>query len=236
MSAVSAPASVRYERHDHVVVLTIDRAGSANALDPETIARLRDGLARAQAEPQARAIVLTGAGDRAFCAGADLKPASGSFEPDHSATTNAYADLLREGLACSLPLVARINGHCLAGGMGLLAVCDLAVAVDRARFGLPEVKVGVFPMQVLAVLRRLVPPRVLAEMCLTGEPLVARVVDKSPTAQRRGKYAMHVAAGMDVAEALAFYEGQIATLALTEDAREGRRAFVERRPPVWTNR
>ncbi len=263
MSAISAAPTVRYDRREHVVVLTIDRAESANALDPQTIALLRDGLARAQADSQIRAIVLTGAGDRAFCAGADLKPASGSFEPDHAATTNTYAELLREGLACTLPLVARINGHCLAGGMGLLAICDLAVAVDRARFGLPEVKVGVFPMQVLAVLRRLVPPRTLVEMCLTGEPLtaieareaglvnyvvpaleldakvdwlVARLVDKSPTAQRRGKYAMHVAAGMDVAEALAFYEGQIATLALTEDAREGRRAFVERRPPVWTNR
>jgi len=147
--------------------------------------------------------------------------------------------------------------------MGLLAICDLAVAADHATFGLPEVKVGVFPMQVIAPLRRLLQPRVLDELCLTGEPLTAseargaglvnyvvpaaeldakiawltaRLIDKSPTAQRRGKYALRASADMSFLEALAFLEGQIATLALTEDAREGRRAFAERRPPQWTNR
>jgi enoyl-CoA hydratase/carnithine racemase len=263
VSAAPLEATVRYERDGNVVRLTIDRPESRNALDPSAIAHLREGLARAQADPEARAIVLTGAGERAFCAGADLKPGSGSFEPDFSQTTNAFAELLREGSACTLPLVARVNGHCLAGGMGLLAMCDMAVASDGAQFGLPEVKVGLFPMQVLALLRRIVVPRVLDEMCLTGEPLgandarhaglvnyvvpaeeldaktawlAARLVDKSPTAQRRGKYAMRASAGMDFLEALAFYEGQIATLALTEDAREGRRAFGERRAAVWTNR
>ncbi|MBD5633431.1 MAG: enoyl-CoA hydratase/isomerase family protein [Candidatus Eremiobacteraeota bacterium] len=263
MSDRSDADVVRFEVRERVVSLTIDRPASRNALDPAAIAQLRAGLARAQATAGVRAIVLGGSGDRAFCAGADLKPASGSFEPDFSATTNDYAELLREGMACTLPLVARVNGHCLAGGMGLLAMCDLAVSVDAALFGLPEVKVGLFPMQVLALLRRLVPVRLLDEMCLSGEPidaeralraglvnyvvpaaelddkvawLVGRLIDKSPTAQRRGKYALRTSAGMDFAEALAFLEGQIATLALTEDAREGRLAFGERRAAQWTNR
>lgn len=262
-SATPVAAAIRYELRERAAWLTIDRAESRNALNPAAVAQMRAGLARAQADPGVRVIVLTGAGERAFCAGADLKPASGSFEPDFSQTTNDFAQLLREGRACSVPLIARVNGHCLAGGMGLLAMCDLAVAAESALFGLPEVKVGLFPMQVIAVLRELVPPRVLAEMCLTGEPLTAadaraaglvnyvaspetlddklawlleRLVDKSPTAQRRGKYALRASAGMDFSEALAFLEGQIATLALTEDAREGRRAFGERRAPQWTNR
>lgn len=256
-------SAVRYDVRGESAWVTIDRPQRRNALDPASIVELRAAFARAQADAGVRAVVLTGSGDRAFCAGADLQPESGSFEPDFSRTTSDFAQLLREGYACTLPVVARVNGHCLAGGMGLLAMCDLAVAVDSALFGLPEVKVGLFPMQVVALVRRLVPARTLDEMCLTGEPLaasdalraglvnhvvpadgldektawlVARLVDKSPTAQRRGKYAMRASAGMDFSEALAFLEGQIATLALTDDAREGRRAFGEKRAARWSGR
>ena len=84
-----------------------------------------------------------------------------------------YADLLREVWAAPVPLVARINGHCMAGGMGLMAMCDMVVAADHATFGLPEVKIGVFPAQVLSVLQHLIGPRHLAEMCITGEPIDA---------------------------------------------------------------
>jgi methylglutaconyl-CoA hydratase len=254
---------VRYERRGSVVWLTIDRPDSSNALTFEVLRGLHDGLDRAMRDVEARAIVLTGAGERAFCAGADLKLAAANLRPDPALTTTEYAELLRALMACTLPLVARVNGHCVAGGMGLLAACDLAVTSDRATFGLPEVKVGLFPMQVLSVLRRLVPARLLAEMCLSGEPLtaheaqaaglvnyvvapeeldtktgwlLARLVDKSPTAQRRGKYAMRAIEGMTWSQALPYLETQLATLALTEDAKEGPRAFVERRAPEWTGR
>jgi enoyl-CoA hydratase/carnithine racemase len=263
MSVGSVEAKVLYETRGAVARLTIDRAESRNALDPATVLALTRGLESALADPAVRAIVLTGAGEKAFCAGADLKPASGSFAPDYSQPTSDYANLLRAARACTLPIVGRINGACLAGGMGLLGVCDMAVAADDAIFGLPEVKVGIFPMQVLSVLRDLVPPRVLAELCLTGEPvsaieaqrvglinyavpradldakvdwLVERLVGKSPTAQRRGKFALRAIDGMDFAAALAYLETQIATLTLTEDAREGRAAFAERRAPQWTGR
>lgn len=256
-------SGVLYDVRGPAAWITIDRPDRRNALDPAAVSGLRDAFARASADHAVRAIVLTGSGDRAFCAGADLSAGSGSFEPDFSQPTSDFAQLLRDGMACTLPIVARVNGHCLAGGMGLLALCDVAVAVERATFGLPEVKVGLFPMQVLAVLRRLVDARTLDELCLTGEPLaapdalrarlvnyvvpadeldaktawlVARLVDKSPTAQRRGKYALRAIAGMDFGEALAYLETQIATLALTGDAREGRLAFTERREPRWTGR
>ena len=151
----------------------------------------------------------------------------------------------------------------MAGGMGLLAMCDMAVAADHAIFGLPEVKIGVFPMQVLSVLQDLVAPRVLNELCITGEPinaaearevglvnhvvpgdeldakvawLIGRITDKSPTAIRRGKYAMRAVRSMTFDQAIAFTEGQIALMAQTEDAREGVAAFNEKRKPSWTGR
>jgi methylglutaconyl-CoA hydratase len=253
---------VRYERRENVAWLTMDRPDSRNALTPGVLAGLLAGVRAASADAATRAIVLTGAGEKAFCAGADLKFASG-LHADPARTTTDYADLLRALMTCTLPLVARVNGHCLAGGMGLLAVCDLAVATEAALFGLPEVKVGLFPMQVLSVLRPLVGERILTEMCLSGEPLdardaraaglvnyvvpaadldskvawlLARLTGKSPTAQRRGKYALRAIAGMTWHAALPYLETQLATLVTTEDAREGQRAFVERRPPEWTGR
>ena len=140
---------------------------------------------------------------------------------------------------------------------------DMAIASATATFGLPEVKVGVFPMQVISLLQTLVPQRTLREWCLTGEPfdaetarssglinhvvpperldektdwLIARLADKSPTAIRRGKYAMRAIGSMSFEEGLAYAESAIATLALTEDAKEGLAAFNEKRKPSWTGR
>jgi enoyl-CoA hydratase/carnithine racemase len=209
-----------------------------------------------------RAIVLTAAGEKAFCAGGDLQPGKG-FAFDYSQPNIAYADLLRIAQSATLPSIARVNGVCMAGGMGLLCMVDMAVAAEHAMFGLPEVKVGVFPMQVLSLLQDLVLPRVLREWCITGEPfdahialahglvnyvvpaaeldartdwLLGRLIDKSPTAIRRGKYAMRAMGAMSFEQGIAYTESQIALLALTEDAKEGLAAFNEKRKPVWTGR
>jgi enoyl-CoA hydratase/carnithine racemase len=147
--------------------------------------------------------------------------------------------------------------------MGLLAVCDLAVAASTARFGLPEVKVGLFPMQVAALLQTLLPPRPFAEMCYTGavldaaqaqaaglinravapqdldsetEALLTQILANSPAAIRRGKHALTATAGMTFDQALAHMEAQAGLMTLTEDAREGLAAFAQKRPPVWTGR
>jgi enoyl-CoA hydratase/carnithine racemase len=209
-----------------------------------------------------RVIVLTGAGDQAFCAGGDLRPGEG-FAFDFSRPRLAYGELLREAQDATLPIVARINGACMAGGMGLAAMTDFAVASEHAVFGLPEVKLGLFPMQVLSLLQTLVPPRTVREWAFTGEPfsaaearaaglvnhvvpaaeldakvqwLVDRIADKSPTAIRRGKAAMRALASMSFDEAIAYTEAQIGLLTLTEDAREGLAAFNAKRRPVWTGR
>ncbi len=242
--------------------ITINRPDKRNAINAEVVQGIREGYAQAHVHPDIRVIVLTGAGDKAFCAGGDLQPDKG-FVFDLSQPQVAYADMLREAHAATLPSIARVNGVCMAGGMGLLCMTDLAVASDHALFGLPEVKVGVFPMQVMSLLQHQVAKRVLREWALTGEPfsaeealraglvnqvvpaadldaktdaLIQRLADKSPTAIRRGKYAMRAIESMGFEQAIAFTESQIALVAQTEDAREGLAAFNEKRPPQWTGR
>ncbi len=258
-----APDELQVEQRGHALWLTINRPARRNAMSAEVLSGIERGLDHAQADDEIRAVVITGAGDKAFCSGADLSKGSTSFQPDMSRPHLGYANLLRRAWTCTVPMIARVNGHCLAGGMGLFGMCDMAVAADHASFGLPEVKIGLFPAQVLSVLHHMIGPRLLAELCMTGEPidahqagriglvnhvvpmaeldaktewLVSRVVDKSPTANRRGKAMMRAAFDMSFEQAISFFESQIMSLPLTEDAREGRAAFIEKRPPRWTGR
>lgn len=259
---MSENAVVLFEKRGAAFWITINRPDKRNALNKEVIAAIGTGYAQAHADADVRVIVLTGTGDKAFCAGADLQPGKG-FAFDLAKPNLDYADLLRVAYHATLPSIARINGTCMAGGIGLLCMVDLAVAADHVQFGLPEVKVGVFPMQVLSLLQHLAPRRWVREWCITGEPfsaaaakdagllnhvvpaseldakvewLVQRIVDKSPTAIRRGKYAMSAVASMSFDEAAAHMEGQIALLSLTDDAREGLAAFNEKRKPNWTGK
>lgn len=156
-----------------VLWLTIDREQRRNAMNAAVLGGIADALDRAQADRSIRAIVLTGAGHKAFCAGADLQT-SNTFVQDLSEPYAGFASLLRRVRQSNVPLIARVNGACMAGGMGLMSMCDMAVAAPHAIFGLPEVKVGVFPAQVLAVMQHLIPRRLLTELCITGEPLDAR--------------------------------------------------------------
>jgi 1,4-dihydroxy-2-naphthoyl-CoA synthase len=256
---VSSP-DLTVELRGPVLWLTITREERRNAMSRGVLAGLAQAIGQAQSERSVRAIVLTGAGSKAFCAGADLQNAQ-AFTTDYSEPHGHLAQLLRVAKASYVPLIARVNGACMAGGMGLLAMCDLAVASSHAVFGLPEVKVGVFPAQVLSVLQHLIPRRTLVEMCITGEPitsaqaleyglvnyvdddvdaklawLLARMLDKSPAAVRRGLYTMKKVETMAFEESMAFTESQIALFTLTDDAREGQQAFQEKRKPVWAGK
>ena len=255
--------SVITDRRGQALWITINRPDKRNALNADVIAGIARGYRQAHDDDGIRVIVLTGAGDKAFCAGADLQNSGAAFARDYSRPNVDYADLLRLAQNSTKPAIARVGGVCMAGGMGLLCMTDMAVAADHAIFGLPEVKVGVFPMQVMSLLQSMVPPRIVSEWALTGEPfdagaaqaagllnyvvsaaeldaevdwLISRIVDKSPTAIRRGKYAMRAIASMSFDESIAFTEGQIALLALTEDAKEGIKAFAEKRKPSWPGR
>lgn len=259
MSDVPTPALAR-EMRGPVLWLTLQREERRNAMNGEVIAGLCDAITQAQRDASVRAIVLTGAGSKAFCAGADLQTDK-TFVQDHSQPYGNFALLLRIAQASQVPLIARVNGACMAGGMGLMAMCDMAVAASHAVFGLPEVKVGVFPAQVMTVLQRLVPRRQLVEWSLCGEPITAqealaaglvnhvsddldgkldwllgRMLDKSPAAIRRGLYMMKKIENMAFEESMSFTESQIALFAMTEDAREGQAAFREKRAPRWTGR
>jgi len=251
-------SGLQQEMRGSALWLTIDRPQRRNAMDDAVVAGLASAIVASGKNPEVRVIVITGSGDQTFCA--DIKEGKGLLlDPAHSG--QPLSALFASAHACSIPLVARINGVCLGGGMGLLAMCDMAVAVDHASFGLPEIKVGLFPMQILAVLQGLIPGRLLHEMCMTGDPidagearlaglvnhvvpaaeldakvawLVARLADKSPTAMRHGRYAMRRIGSMPFEELVAFTQAQMGLVMLTQDAKEGIAAFREKRRPVWT--
>ena len=256
-SISSSTPELAVEQRGPVLWLTISREERRNAMSHAVLASMTQAISAAQTERAIRAIVITGAGTKAFCAGADLQSAQ-AFTTDYSEPHGHLAQLLRVARASYVPLIARVNGACMAGGMGLMSMCDMAVAASHAVFGLPEVKVGVFPAQVLSVLQHLIPKRKLAEMCLTGEPitsaqaleyklvnyvdedvdarlqwLLERLLDKSPAAIRRGLYTMKKVEAMAFEESMAFTESQIALFTLTDDAKEGQKAFQEKRKPVW---
>jgi methylglutaconyl-CoA hydratase len=255
-----ASDSVILDKKGAALWITINRPEKRNAMNADVIAGIAQGYRQAHEDADIRVIVLTGAGEKAFCAGADLANSGSAFAQDFSKPNGDLADLMRLSQNATKPAIARVNGVCMAGGMGLLCMTDMAVATEGAIFGLPEVKVGVFPMQVLALLQSIAPRRLVNEWCITGEPfgaqaaleagllnhivpaaeldakidwLIARITDKSPTAIRRGKYAMRAIAAMSFDESIAYLESQIAILSMTEDAKEGLTAFAEKRKPVW---
>jgi enoyl-CoA hydratase/carnithine racemase len=257
MSDTATTPELLVEQRGAVLWLTIQREERRNAISHAVVSQMTRAIDAAQADRTLRAIVVTGVGTKAFCAGADLQAAQ-AFTTDYSEPYASFALLLRRAKASNLPLIARVNGACMAGGMGLLSMCDMAVAASHAVFGLPEVKVGVFPAQVLSVLQHLIPRRKLAELCLTGEPLTSaqaleyglvnyvdddldakldwllqRLLDKSPAAIRRGLYTMKKIEDMAFEESMAFTESQITLFTLTEDAKEGQQAFQEKRKPKW---
>jgi len=258
MSSEANP--VLNQRRGAALWISINREDRRNALNPAVIGGIHQAIADAAGDDTVRAIVLTGVGEKAFCAGADLGSGPGVFAAALNEPTTDFGRLARLVRGIGIPLIARINGACVAGGMGLMALCDLAIAADHARFGLPEVKVGMFPMQVMVYLRRIMQPRHFNYLCLTGELITAaRAVEMglaneavpygaldarvdtlvgllclaSPRAIQRGKYAMAAMESMSFDGALAFAETQIALMSRTEDAQEGLAAFSEKRKPGW---
>jgi enoyl-CoA hydratase/carnithine racemase len=257
---MNAPAAVLTERRGTALWLTINRPDRRNAINGDVIAGIAAGIERALGDDTIRAIVLTGTGEKAFCAGGDLQQGTSVFGDQIQEPTTDFGRLARLARTLGIPLVARINGACVAGGMGLMALCDLVVAADHARFGLPEAKVGVFPMQVQVYFRNMILPRHVAELCFTGELidcprareiglinyavpaeeldakvdwLLGKLRASSPLATKRGKYVMAAMESMGFHEAIAFAEGQIMLTAMTGDAREGLAAFNEKRAAHW---
>src|SRR6202162_5842284 len=162
-------SSVVLEKRGQAFWITINRPDKRNAIKGDVVAGIAKGYRDAHDDPDVRVIVLTGTGDKAFCAGADLQNSGAAFAMDFSRPNVDYADLLRLSENATKPAIARVGGVCMAGGMGLLCMTDMAVAADHVMFGLPEGKVGVFPMQVVSFLQLMAPRRRVHEWALTGE-------------------------------------------------------------------
>jgi enoyl-CoA hydratase len=250
---------------DRVATVTLNRPEQRNPLSAGMLRDLGAALGWCREEAEVRVVVLTGAGDRAFCAGADL----GSFEASapelrRHHDRHAIVDLFLLLQDLGKPVVGRVNGHALAGGFGLACACDLLLAVESATFGTPEINVGVWPAMIQAVLARNLPRKVLLEMELLGERwtaarlvevgLVNRVVPtleeldavtaeiagrlarKSPAILRIGRDSFYRQQDMEFRAALEYLQAQLTLVTLTEDAREGVSAFFQKREPEFRGR
>jgi enoyl-CoA hydratase/carnithine racemase len=255
---------VRYEVAGAVARVTIDRPERRNALTWDAMRALRAALAEAKADDDVRVVVLTGAGDEAFCAGADLsrmveRPGEESLHEARGELVGVFRDLWSLGK----PTIARVRGWALAGGFGLALACDLVVAADDARFGAPEIDVGLWPYMITVPMLRAMPPKKALELMLTGrqvdaaegerlgfvnqvvpvadldravDELAATLAAKSPVALRLGRDAFYTVRDLAADPALDHLHRMLTVATQTEDAAEGMAAFAEKRPPVWKGR
>lgn len=254
---------VRYEVAGPRATITIDDPERRNPISVETMTGLLDHTMEAVADPAVRVIVYTGAGDRAFSTGGDL---SAGFVDDpvglHRERAK-FADLFRAMWRGGKPTVARVNGHALAGGFGLAVACDLTICVDDAKLGTPEIDVGLWPMMITVPLLRAMPAKAVLELMMTGRVIAPaealalgavsrvvsrsdldRVVDetvgllasKSPAAMEIGRDTFFSVIGLDFDAALDVLQNGLTAVAMTEDAKEGIAAFMEKRQPRWLGR
>ena len=248
---------------DGVRRVTLHNPERRNAIGPQMVNELLYAFDDAHADEDIRAVVLTGEG-KAFCAGGDFAQMSGGAA-DGPALPHMgdYADLLLAMTRTEKPIVARVNGPAMGGGLGLVAASTFAIADREATLGTPEINVGLFPMMIMAILARVVPRRKLLEMMLLGKKmsgdeasaigLVTRAVaaadldaavadvtseiaKKSPLTVGLGLRAFAAQDDLDLEKALPLLRDRLAECLGTEDAREGLMAFLEKRAPIWKGR
>ncbi len=233
----------------------------------EVIRGLREHLVRAKVDPLVRVVVLAGAGDQAFCAGADLSgmvPGDSDGGTDHHAAHHQargwLVELFEEMWHLGKPTVARVQGWAMAGGFGLALACDMVIASERARFGAPELNVGLWPYMVTVPMLRSMPPKKALELMLTSRVVgaeeadrigfVTRVVahdrldaevaemaavlaSKPPGVLRMGRESFYAVLDSAATEALPYLHAMLTVTSQTAEAAEGIAAFIEKRPPSW---
>jgi enoyl-CoA hydratase len=248
----------------NVATVMLNRPEQRNPLSGVMLRDLAASFRWCQKEPEVRVVVLTGAGDRAFCAGADLASfEAGMTDLERHRSRELFVELFTLMASLGKPIVGRINGHALAGGLGLACSCDLVVSTDTATFGTPEINVGIWPMMIQAILSRNLPRKVLLEMEMLGDRWTAtqmqafgvinrvvphdqldtavkeitdKLAKKSPLAMRLGRDSFYRQQDMEFAAALAYLHSQFTLITLTEDSKEGIKAFFEKREPDFKGR
>jgi enoyl-CoA hydratase/carnithine racemase len=253
-----------YDLTGGVATVTLNRPEQRNALSNVMLGELVEAMERVRDDDDVRAVVLTGAGDKVFCAGADL----GGFAADAPLVDKHFAsdrflEFFRLMPRLGKPSLCAANGHVLAGGMGLALSCDLVIAREGTTFGTPEINVGAFPYMIMSIIYRNVPRKKVNEMMLLGERITAeqaveyglankvvpaaefdaevvdwaaRLASKSPVLMRLGHDAMYRQQDMAIDDALEFLRSQLSLTFTTEDIQEGVKAFFEKREPEWKGR
>jgi len=252
------------QREPGIHLLTVNRPQTLNALSPQVIAELTAALAALRADASVRALLVTGAGERAFVAGADIAAMNAMTPLDARAFALAALELMRGMEAAAFPVIALVNGYALGGGCELALACDWIVAAENAQFGQPEVNLGICPgFGGTQRLQRLVGRAMALEMCLTGRPIKApealriglanhvvpaaelldkgmdlarAIASKGPVAVNLTKHLIQCGQDLDLENALRLEADNFAILAATDDKREGMGAFLEKRKPAFTGR
>lgn len=254
---------VLVEVSDGVATVTLNRPEQRNPLSATMLRELTAAFRWCGEEEGVRVTVLTGAG-RVFCAGADLNSFDGGMtDLERYRSRDLFVELFVVMAGLGKPIVGRINGHALAGGLGLACSCDMLVSVDTATFGTPEINVGIWPMMIQAILSRNIPRKVLLEMEMLGDrwtatqlqalgvvnrvvahdqldatvaELAQRLAKKSPVALRLGRESFYRQQDMEFAAALRYLHSQFTLVTQTEDSKEGIKAFFEKREPDFKGR
>ena len=255
---------VLFEVADGVATVTLNDPEKRNMLSGPMLAELVEAMKTARDSDEVRAVVLTGAGEKVFCAGADLG-GFGADAPliDKHFASDLFLEFFRLMPRLGKPSLCALNGHVLAGGMGLALSCDLLIAKKGATFSTPEINVGAFPYMIMAIIYRNVPRKKVNEMMLLGERIsgedavglglankvvaadefdaavdewATKLASKSPLLMRIGHDAMYRQQDMALDDALEFLRSQLSLTFTTEDIQEGVRAFFEKRDPEWKGR
>lgn len=243
--------------------ITLSREDKRNSISPTMMNEILDAFKRLNDEPNVAVIVLTGAGTKVFCSGADISEsiAAGASFLERYEEQRKFAELFKLLIGLRKPLVGRINGHAVGGGFGLAAACDVVIAAEDCKFATPEVNIGLFPYVIMATLLRFTnSPKKLLEMMLMGERIDAKeaqqlglvnhvvprdeldakveeiarkIAKKSPATLRMGRRAFYTMRDMEYGKALEYLASMLAINTQAEDVAEGIASFIEKREPKW---
>jgi len=252
--------AVDYQKEGRIAIFTINRPEAMNAINMQTVRELREAMLDFRDDPELWVGIVTGSGARAFCAGADIKDTL-PFMKEHSQDQWTFPASIWRGLELWKPLIAAVNGIALGGGLEIVLACDIRIASETARFGVPEVTLGLMPgFGGTQRVPRMLPWCKAAELLLTGKPIDAQeayrlglvnkvvppeqvlpeakewakvICQAAPLAVRAAKEAMIRGSSLTLEDGLRLENALIAYLFTTEDFAEGTTAFVEKRKPVY---